>query len=94
MSLILVVESEGRHAERVRDGLWSVAGRSKSSRAARLRWQRSPIAPAAGPHQRRARWRSRDVAQPVAQPTVDQASIALLPEVVGRDLGPLEADET
>lgn len=93
MSLILVVESEGRHAERVRDGLgsdgWEVeivtsceaAVAAVADRAPQLVLVNAELAGAA------------EMLRKMSRAQGGPGSIALMPEIVGKELGPLEADE-
>ena len=94
MSLILVVESEGRHAERVRDGLgsdgWQVEVVTSCQAAVAAVADRAPQLVLINAELAGAPEMLRSLSRAHGGP----GSIALLPEVVGRDLGPLEADET
>ena len=94
MSLILVVESEGRHAERVRDGLgsdgWQVEVVSSCEAAVAAVADRAPQLIIVNAELPGAPEMLRSFSRAQGGP----GSIALLPEVVGKDLGPLEADES
>ena len=94
MSLILVVESEGRHAERVRDGLgsdgWQVEVVASCEAAVSAVADRAPQLVLINAELPGAPEMLRSLSRAHGGP----GSIALLPEVVGKDLGPLEADET
>jgi TonB family protein len=94
MSLILVVESEGRHAERVRDGLgsdgWQVEVVTSCEAAVAAVADRAPQLVFINAELPGAREMLRSLSRAQGGP----GSIALLPEMVGRDLGPFEADET
>ncbi len=94
MSLILVVESEGRHAERVRDGLgsdgWQVEVVSSCEAAVAAVADRAPQLVLINAELPGAPEMLRSLSRAQGGP----GSIALLPEVVGRELGPLEADES
>ena len=94
MSLILVVESEGRHAERVRDGLgsdgWQVEVVSSCEAAVASVADRAPQLVLINAELPGAPEMLRSLSRAQGGP----GSIALLPEVVGRELGPLEADES
>lgn len=94
MSLILVVESEGRHAERVRDGLgsdgWQVEVVASCEAAVAAVADRAPQLVLINAELPGAPEMLRSLSRAQGGP----GSIALLPEVVGKDLGPLEADET
>ncbi len=94
MSLILVVESEGRHAERVRDGLgsdgWQVEVVSSCEAAVAAVADRAPQLVLINAELPGAPEMLRSLSRAHGGP----GSIALLPEVVGRELGPLEADES
>ncbi len=94
MSLILVVESEGRHAERVRDGLgsdgWQVEVVSSCEAAVAAVADRAPQLVLINAELPGAPEMLRSLSRAQGGP----GSIALLPEIVGKDLGPLEADES
>ncbi len=94
MSLILVVESEGRHAERVRDGLgsdgWQVEVVASCEAAVAAVADRAPQLVLINAELPGAPEMLRNLSRAHGGP----GSIALLPEVVGRELGPLEADES
>ncbi len=94
MSLILVVESEGRHAERVRDGLgsdgWQVEVVTSCEAAVAAVADRAPQLVLINAELPGAPEMLRSLSRAHGGP----GSIALLPEVVGKDLGPLEADES
>ncbi|MEO8195919.1 MAG: protein kinase, partial [Thermoanaerobaculia bacterium] len=94
MSLILVVESEGRHAERVRDGLgsdgWQVEVVTSCEAAVAAVADRAPQLVLINAELPGAPEMLRNLSRAHGGP----GSIALLPEVVGKDLGPLEADES
>ncbi|MBP9824364.1 MAG: TonB family protein [Thermoanaerobaculia bacterium] len=94
MSLILVVESEGRHAERVRDGLgsdgWQVEVVSSCEAAVAAVADRAPQLVIVNAELPGAPEMLRSFSRAQGGP----GSIALLPEIVGKDLGHLEADES
>ena len=94
MSLILVVESEGRHAERVRDGLgsdgWQVEVVTSCEAAVAAVADRAPQLVLINVELPGAPEMLRSLSRAQGGP----GSIALLPEVVGTDLGPFEADES
>lgn len=94
MSLILVVESEGRHAERVRDGLgsdgWQVEVVASCEAAVAAVADRAPQLVLINAELPGAPEMLRSLSRAHGGP----GSIALLPEVVGKDLGPLDADES
>ncbi|MEO7793816.1 MAG: TonB family protein [Thermoanaerobaculia bacterium] len=94
MSLILVVESEGRHAERVRDGLgsdgWQVEVVTSCEAAVAAVADRAPQLVLINAELPGAPEMLRSLSRAQGGP----GSIALLPEVVGKDLGPLDADES
>ena len=94
MSLILVVESEGRHAERVRDGLgsdgWQVEVVASCEAAVAAVADRAPQLVLINAELPGAPEMLRSLSRAHGGP----GSIALLPEIVGKDLGPLDADES
>ncbi len=94
MSLILVVESESRHAERVRDGLgsdgWQVEVVTSCEAAVAAVADRAPQLVLINVELPGAKEMLRNLSRAQGGP----GSIALLPEMVGMDLGPIEADET
>ena len=94
MSLILVVESEGRHAERVRDGLgsdgWQVEVVTSCEAAVAAVADRAPQLVLINAELPGAPEMLRSLSRAQGGP----GSIALLPEIVGKELGPLEADES
>ncbi|MEO8276134.1 MAG: TonB family protein [Thermoanaerobaculia bacterium] len=94
MSLILVVESEGRYAERVRDGLgsdgWQVEIVSSCEAAVAAVADRAPQLVLINAELPGAKEMLRSLSRAQGGP----GSIALLPEMVGMDLGPIDADET
>ena len=94
MSLILVVESEGRHAERVRDGLgsdgWQVEVVSSCEAAVAAVADRAPQLVIVNAELPGAPEMLRSFSRAQGGP----GSIALLPEIVGKGLGHLEADES
>ena len=94
MSLILVVESEGRHAERVRDGLgsdgWQVEVVSSCEAAVAAVADRAPQLVLINAELPGAPEMLRSLSRAHGGP----GSIALLPEVASKELGLLEADES